>query len=67
MKSVQHLRPFAERAKVRGRGKSLRLERAMCDFGIEDSFASANQRLREHFAFELHASALRSATLKHAA
>ncbi|MEQ1850618.1 MAG: hypothetical protein ABMA01_03400, partial [Chthoniobacteraceae bacterium] len=62
-----HLRPFAGHAKVSGRCKSLRLERAMCDFGIEDSFASANKRLLEHYGFKLHAGAMRSATLKHAA
>ena len=62
-----HLRPFARRAKLSGRCKSLRLERAMCDFGIEDSFASANRRLREHYGFKLCAGAMRSATLKHAA
>ena len=62
-----HLRPFAQRAKLSGRCKSMRLERAMCDFGIEDSFASANQRLLEHYGFKLHAGAMRSATLKHAA
>ena len=39
----------------------------MCDFGIEDSFASANQRLLEHYGFKLHAGAMRRATLKHAA
>jgi hypothetical protein len=61
-----HLRPFAGRAKVSGRCKSMRLERAMCDFGIEDSFASANGRLLEHYGFKLHAGAMRSATLKHA-
>lgn len=38
----------------------------MSDFGVEDSFAKANQRLREHYGFELCASALRVATLKHA-
>ena len=62
-----HLRPFAEHAKVSGRCKSMRLERAMCDFGIEDSFASANKRLLEHYGFKLCAGAMRSATLKHAA
>ena len=62
-----HLRPFAGHAKLSGRCKSLRLERAMCDFGIEDSFASANKRLLEHYGFQLNAGAMRSATLKHAA
>jgi hypothetical protein len=64
---TQHwLRPFAHSAGVRGRSQSLRLERAMSDFGMEDSFAKANPRLREHDGFELSPSALRKTTLKHA-
>lgn len=61
------LRPFSHRAGVRGRGKSLRLERALCDFGIEHSFEKASQRLREHHGVALDASAARAATCKHAA
>ena len=36
----------------------------MCDFGAEHSFGTANKRLKEHYGFELNASAMRSATLK---
>ena len=39
----------------------------MADFGAEHSFDSANRRLKEHYGFELNASAMRSATLKLAA
>ena len=39
----------------------------MCDFGAEHSFGAANKRLKEHYGFELNASAMRSATLKIAA
>lgn len=60
------LRPFARRAQVKGRGKSARLQRALVDFGSEKSFAGANRQLREHYGFELSASALRVATLHHA-
>jgi hypothetical protein len=60
------LRPFAGRARVSCRGKSARLQRAMTDFGIEKSFASANRQLREHYGFGLNASAMRTATLQHA-
>ncbi len=48
------------------RGKSRRLQRALCDFGAEHSFAQSNRRLREHYGFELNASAVREATLGHA-
>jgi len=45
-----YLRPFAAVAKVRARGKSRRLQRVLCDFGVE-----------------LNTSAVRAATLGHAA
>lgn len=61
-----YLRPFAAAVGVSARGKSRRLQRALCDFGAEDSFAQGNRRLREHYGFELHASAVREATLGHA-
>ena len=60
------LRPFAHRYGVQNRSKSQRLQRVLSDFGSEDSFAQANQRIKEHYGFELHASAVRTATLKHA-
>jgi hypothetical protein len=66
-KQAHWVRPFAHRAGVSGRCKSARLERALCDFGSEASFAKANQRLHEHYGFRLHASTLRAVTLKHAA
>jgi hypothetical protein len=61
------LRPFAKRAGVSARSKSARLQRAMCDFGSEHSFASGNRRLLEHYGFTLNASAFRQITLQHAA
>ena len=44
----------------------MRLQRAMCDFAVEHSFAAATQRLREHYGFELGASAFREVTLENA-
>ncbi len=61
-----YLRPFQAVAGVSARGKSQRLERVLCDFGAEHSFAQANRRVREHYGFELDASAVRRATFKHA-
>ena len=61
-----YLRPFAQRAGVRARGKSRRLQRALSDFGAEHSFRQSNQRLKEHYGFELNASAVRDITLRHA-
>lgn len=62
-----YVRLLASRIGVTARGKSRRLTRAMVDFGAEESFARANERLREHYGFELNASAIREATLTHAA
>jgi len=44
----------------------VRLERALTDFGCEHSFIHAAARVREHYGFEINASAVREATLKHA-
>ena len=43
------LRPFCARAGVEARGSSRRLQRALVDFGAEESFARAAQRVREHY------------------
>src|SRR5712671_1499089 len=51
---------------VSPRGRSVRLERALTDFGCEHSFAHAAARVQEHYGFELGASAVREATLAHA-
>ena len=66
-KTEHWLRPFARSAGVLARRKSPRLERVLSDFGIENSFTKANVRLREHYGFGLSATAIRTATLKHAA
>jgi hypothetical protein len=43
------LRPFGARHALRHRGASLRLARALVDFGAEQSFAHAAQSVREHY------------------
>jgi hypothetical protein len=62
-----YLRPLPQRLGVTPRGKSRRLQRTLTDFGIEHSFVSAGRSLLEHYGFELGASAVRKATLTHAA
>lgn len=62
-----YLRPLPERLGVSPRGKSRRLQRTLTDFGCEHSFARAVQSLQEHYGFTLGASAIRKATLAHAA
>jgi Uncharacterised protein family (UPF0236) len=61
-----YLRPLPQRLGVRPRGRSRRLERVLTDFGCEQAFGRAAQSVREHYGFELGASAVRSATLHHA-
>lgn len=61
-----YLRPLPTRLGVSPRGKSRRLQRALADFGCEESFAKAAESVREHYGFELGASAVRQATLTHA-
>lgn len=62
-----YLRPFTEGVQVSARGKSGRLQRVLTDFGIEHAFAQGCARLQEHYGFSLHASAVRTVTLQHAA
>lgn len=61
-----YLRPLPGRLGVTPRGKSRRLERVLTDFGCEHSFERAAGSVLEHYGFELGASAVRTATLKHA-
>ena len=61
-----YLRLLPQGIGVSPRGRSLRLERALTDFGCEHSFGHAAGRVLEHYGFEIGASAVREATLKHA-
>ncbi len=42
------------------------MDRVLTDFGCEHSFARAVESVREHYGFEMGASAVRTATLEHA-
>ena len=59
-------RPFQELTGLRGRGKSLALQRALSDFGAERSFERASRQLREHYGVQLHRSSVREVVLKQA-
>jgi hypothetical protein len=61
-----YLRPLPQRIGVKPRGHSRRLERVLTDFGCEQSFARAAQSVREHYGFEIGATAVRQTTLKQA-
>jgi hypothetical protein len=43
------------------------LQRALVDFGAEESFARAAQRVREHYGLDVSAEAVRQHTLRHGA
>ncbi len=60
-------RVFCALIGVTARGKSRALKRVLSDFGAEHAFAQAAERVKEHYGFELHGSAVRSATLETAA
>jgi len=57
-------RVFCALIGVAPRGKSRALKRVLSDFGAEHAFAQAAARVKEHYGFELHGSAVRAATLE---
>jgi hypothetical protein len=59
------LRPFCQSAGLKPRDSSRALQRALADFGAEESFARAAARVREHYGIEVGASTVRACTLKH--
>jgi hypothetical protein len=61
------LRPFCAQAGVAPRGTSRRLQRALVDFGAEESFARAAGRVREHYGVRVATGRLRRHTLAHGA
>jgi hypothetical protein len=48
------------------RGYTLELQRAMTDFGLDHSFATATQKIAEHYGFDIPKSPLRKYTLGNA-
>ena len=59
------LRPFATAAEVKCRGYSEPLQRVLVDFGAEESFGRAVERVREHYGIEVPPSAIRTQTEAH--
>ena len=60
------VRPFCERAQVGPRAYSAPLQRALVDFGADDSFLAATKKVREHYGVEVPLAAARQHTLAHA-
>lgn len=59
-------RPFCQAAGVEPGGYSKALERALTDFGAEESFERAALRVQEHYGIGLASSAIRRITYEHA-
>ena len=60
------IRPFSESAEVVCRGVSIPLQRAIVDFGADDSFhRGAAAKLREHYGIEVPTTLIREVTEKH--
>ena len=59
------LRPFCQATGLQPRAMSRALQRALTDFGAEESFARAAARVQEHYGIEVGASRVRACTLKH--
>lgn len=60
------MRPFCEQAAVHEKSYSLPLQRALADFGADESFVKAAQKVSEHYGIEVSVSAARAQTLVHA-
>jgi hypothetical protein len=61
----RRLRPFWQALGIGHRDYSLKLQRAMTDFGAEESFKRASQRLEEHYGISVSSEAIRQQTLHH--
>ncbi len=61
------VRPFGLSAGVTCRGYWTGLQRAMCDFGADEAFEPAADKMKEHYGIEVPVSAIRTITLQHAA
>jgi hypothetical protein len=60
------VKPFEEQASIVNRNYSKRCQRLITDFGIEESFGQAVQRMKEHHGIDINVSAARNITEKQA-
>ena len=60
------IRPVFEELGLKGRSRTLTLERRVVDFGIDDSYDAASRKLQEHYGLELSGESVRRVTEKHA-
>lgn len=62
----RQVRPFREQARIGPRAYSVPLQRALVDFGADNSFLEATKKVREHYGVEVPVTAARQQTLAHA-
>lgn len=60
------LRPLLARLGVAARGCSRRLQRALTDFGADEAFAAAADKVSEHYGLEVSSERVRRVCLHHA-
>ena len=63
----KEIRPVVNACAIHSHSYSLRLERALTDFGSDVPFAKVLWKMKEHYGIEVPNSSGRTATLKHAA
>jgi len=59
------VRPVFEELDLKGRSRTVTLERRMVDFGIDVSYDRAASKLREHYGLDLSGEAVRRVTVEH--
>jgi hypothetical protein len=64
-RGTQGCRPVNETLGVHGRGMTLALERALCDFGVDESFEKAAAKLKEHYGMEIGRTTVLRVVTKH--
>lgn len=60
------VRPFCRSAQIKQNDYSLPLQRALTDFGADESFLAATRKVSEHYGIEVPLSGVRQQTLIHA-
>lgn len=60
------VRPLAAQLSWRSGGRTLAVDRALSDFGIEQSFRRASERFEEHYGFSIHRDKTRRIVHQHA-
>jgi len=60
------LRPVASRWKLHHRGRTRAVERALTDFGAEESFGQASKRFEEHYGFAVERTTVLRVVEEHA-